>query len=809
MKVLLANPPWLKKGYYGVRAGSRWPHFENEHSCYVPYPFFLGYSTALLLERGHEAVLLDACASREDYETFYRRVLAETPEVVLLEVSTISIANDLLVARELRRRLGRNIRLGFAGLHSFMYTPAFLEGHPDLDFILIGEYELPLLGYIEALSGRGTFGQVPGLIVRHRGKILATPRGSNLHELDLLPWPCRDQVDLHLYNDTPGGIPSPSLQLWSSRGCPFGCIFCAWPQIIYGERRYRSRDPHKVVDELEAVVSRYSMASFYFDDDTFNIGRPRVLALCEELLRRGLTIPWAAMCRADLMDAELLERLAGAGLRAVKYGVENATQTILDGSGKRLDLDHLRSVVASTKAAGILTHLTFMFGLPGETYDSARRTIDLALELDPYTLQFTIATPFPGSDYHAFLEQRGLLVSRDHQRYDGFHSAVIRTESLGPEELMDLLAEANHRWRRHLHRRAVAAPDQHYDVDCSLIVVNHNGAEVLPRCLGSLVEQTHPCREILLIDNGSTDGSAEAAAAQFPEVKVLRFPSNRGYSRAVNIGIRCAKGKYLGLINNDASLEPHWLEVILGRFSREPETGLIASRILYATRPELINSAGDGVLASGYVYQRGNHCRDDEDYDQAREVLGACGAALAVRAHLFNDIGTFDETFGMYLDDIDFSLRARLWGYRCIYEPRALVYHVGSHTTGSFYNNTNVFYIAKNNVNLIIKNFPRELLRRRWPSILLHFFRQQGYHTLRSGHGLAYSKGLLRGLLESGTMLTRRRHILGGKRIEYTELYTELDRCAADYEGFRRHRQPLWLSGRRKPQHEDSGHEHG
>jgi len=200
------------------------------------------------------------------------------------------------------------------------------------------------------------------------------------------------------------------------------------------------------VDEMEWLVREMGFGSVYFDDDTFNIGKKRVLRFAREVKSRNLRVPWAIMARADTMDREMLEALVESGLHSIKYGVESASQELLDHCEKSLDIQKVKDTVQITHELGIKMHLTFMFGLPGETRDTARRTIDLALELAPESLQFTISTPFPGSKYYYMLEKEGRLLSRDWQRYDGFRSSVIRTEALSGSDLEEIAVEANDIW---------------------------------------------------------------------------------------------------------------------------------------------------------------------------------------------------------------------------------------------------------------------------------------------------------------------------------------------------------------------------
>ncbi|MEW6237462.1 MAG: radical SAM protein [Candidatus Omnitrophota bacterium] len=448
-KVFLGNGPWLKKGHYGVRAGSRWPHFEEEGADYLPFPFYLAYAAALLEKNRHECLIVDGVAERMREDEYVLRAAEFQPNAVIIEVSTASFETDLRQAAKIKERCP-DAAIVFCGIHLDMYRPEFLQEQSLVDYVLKGEYDLAAARLIDALDRGESLEQVPNLVYRaESGEGRETERGSVILDLDSLPWPSRRQLPMLNYCDRPGGIPAPSLQMWSSRGCPFHCIFCAWPQIMYGNNRYRARNPADVVDEIEAMVKQYGFRSFYFDDDTFNIGKKRILTLCEEIKRRNLKLPWAAMSRADTSDHETLKAMKDAGLMGIKYGVESGSQELVDAADKDLNLQKVEEMVRYTRELGIHQHLTFSFGLPGETWETVRKTIDFAKRLNPETVQFSIMTPFPGSTFYKMLEAEGKLLSKDWSKYDGCNQSVVRTDALDGTDLERALRMAYNEWDRH------------------------------------------------------------------------------------------------------------------------------------------------------------------------------------------------------------------------------------------------------------------------------------------------------------------------------------------------------------------------
>ena len=460
MKILLSNPPWYKDNSFGVRAGSRWPHFSEGN--YLPFPFFLAYAAALLEKKEKDILVIDSAAEKLKNEDFLKRVEEYSPDLLLMEVSTPSIYGDLSLAEKIKK-ISSDINIVFCGPHIFMYEEQFLKDHSSVDFIICGEYEYSLLDLVEKLEKKEKPEDIPGLIYRNSdGDVIKNSQGRLIENLDELPWPARHLFPIMKYCDEGYGVPHPSMQMWASRGCPFGCIFCFWPQVMYGGRKYRTRDPAKVVEEIKFFTDKYGFKSYIFDDDTFNIGKERMLQICNETIKAEINLPWAIMARADTMDFEILDEMKKAGLAGIKYGVESGVQEIVDNAGKSLDLKKVKEIVAHTKKLGIHLHLNFTFGLPGETKDTIMRTIGFALELDPNTLQFSIMTPFPGSNYFDELDKKGFILTRDWDKYNGTCSAVMKTECLNPEDFEEAIRIADEKWRAHTVKRDFASKKVHY-----------------------------------------------------------------------------------------------------------------------------------------------------------------------------------------------------------------------------------------------------------------------------------------------------------------------------------------------------------
>jgi radical SAM superfamily enzyme YgiQ (UPF0313 family) len=458
VRVFLANPPWRKGERLGVRAGARWAFTMaagkgSKVPPYVPFPFFLAYAAAVLEQAGVEVRLVDAIAEGMEAGSFLQAIVDLGPDLVLLETSTPSIYSDLALSEEIKRRVP-TARLALCGPHVSALPVQTLEMAPVVDFVLVGEYEYTLRHLVACLQNGEHLGEVLGLAWHDAdGQVRLNPRRPLIEKIDDLPWPARHLLPMHRYRDNFAGLPMPGLQMWASRGCPFRCIFCVWPKVMYGGPAYRARDPVDVADEMEQTVQRYNLCSVSFDDDTFDIGKPRILRLCSEIKKRNLGLPWTAMARADTADREMLEAMAGAGLYAIKYGVESGVQELVDSAGKSLDLKRVKETVRITQDLGVKVHLTFTLGLPGETEETIQRTIDFASDMNADSVQFSIATPYPGTTYYDMAEASGMLMAKSWEDFDGADRAVLRTEALPLAKLEAALRRALRQWRwQHLRR---------------------------------------------------------------------------------------------------------------------------------------------------------------------------------------------------------------------------------------------------------------------------------------------------------------------------------------------------------------------
>jgi GT2 family glycosyltransferase len=307
----------------------------------------------------------------------------------------------------------------------------------------------------------------------------------------------------------------------------------------------------------------------------------------------------------------------------------------------------------------------------------------------------------------------------------------------------------------------------------TVIIPHWNGREHLETCLTSLRRQHYRGFELILVDNGSTDGSQAFVREQFPEVRLLELGENRGFTGACNAGYAVSQGEFIVLLNNDTEADPGWLQALAAAFDRYPDAGILASKLLLFDRRDQLHAAGDYYRVDGIPGNRGVWQLDAGQYDQEERVFGACGAAAAYRREMVAEIGFLDDDFYFSCEDVDLAWRANLAGWETIYVPTAVVYHklkaTGGSVTGSYYDGRNFLY-------LIWKNYPGPLLRLHWRVILSAqlAISREALRAWRGEAARARLRGQLAGLLGLPRMGAKRRAIQQRRHLPLGELMDRL-----------------------------------
>ncbi len=311
-----------------------------------------------------------------------------------------------------------------------------------------------------------------------------------------------------------------------------------------------------------------------------------------------------------------------------------------------------------------------------------------------------------------------------------------------------------------------------------MVIPNHNGATprdgltYLEVILPSLREQTFKDFDVTVVDNGSTDGSAEYLAREWPEVRVIELAGNTGFPAAVNRGIEAGDGEYVALLNNDIELSANWMERLVGELDRDPELGFVTGKILRFAERDVIEQAGHDFYTCGLFAPRGLDQRDTGQYDDPAPTAIVSGAAAMYRRAAVDRADGFDEDYFLYCEDADLCLRMLLAGYRGLYVPAPEAYHVRGGTAGRDPGQTR-FYLARNTLTTQLKDLPLPILLTSLPKILLYQYQQ-----LAAAQGAGFIRTVLRAygsfLRAVPRTLRKRRRIHRGRPVTAQEFGSNL-----------------------------------
>ncbi len=392
MRTLFLNPPSFE-GFDGG-ASSRWPASREIESYW--YPVWLCYPAGML----PDSRVLDAPPHGVSIESTVE--IGKDYELLVLYTSTPGFHVDVKIA-QMMRDTNPKLQVAFVGPPVTVEPDRTLLENPVIDFVVRREFDHQIANY-----AKGTpLSELPGVSYRKNGQIVNNPEGGYIENLDELPWVSKvykRDLDFHRYNVP--FLKSPFISLYTSRGCPAMCTFCLWPQTHSGHR-WRLRSVEDVANECRWALENFpGLKEIFFDDDTFNYRKDRTIQLCKELKKLNFT--WSCTSRVTT-DYETLKAMKDAGCRLLIVGYESGDQQILKNIKKGATIDMAQRFTANCHKLGLTIHGDFIVGLPGETRDTIRTTIDFAKRLDVETIQVSIGHAYPGTEFYDFASKNGLI----------------------------------------------------------------------------------------------------------------------------------------------------------------------------------------------------------------------------------------------------------------------------------------------------------------------------------------------------------------------------------------------------------------
>ena len=464
MKVFFINPPF-KAEYGKFSRESRSPAITKSGALY--YPLWLIYAAAYTEKNGFEIEFLDAPAKQWNEKKSLAYIKEHGKEVGLfvLDTSTPSINQDIAFGETLKKRYPTSFVL-LVGTHPSSTVEETFQNGPKIDGIARKEYDETVLSLAKALKNQTDLREVKGLSYRDGENILHNPDIDYLHDLDQIPYASQF---IYKYLDPKdyffAAAHYPSIQIFTGRGCPSRCNFCVYPQTMHGHQ-YRLRTPENVVGEFEYIAKHFpDVKEVVIEDDTFTANKKRVMDICHLLIKKGLNKRFKWLCNARVnLDLETMEAMKKAGCRLIIPGIESGNQEILNNI-KGTTLLQIEKYVKNAKKAGLLIHACYMVGNQGETKETMKSTLELALKLNTDTAQFFPLIPYPGTEAYQWAKANH-YIKKDYASYckeDGTHNCVLELPGLTSQEMVDFCDEARKKYymrpKYFLHRLAVGLKD--------------------------------------------------------------------------------------------------------------------------------------------------------------------------------------------------------------------------------------------------------------------------------------------------------------------------------------------------------------
>jgi hopanoid biosynthesis associated radical SAM protein HpnJ len=421
LKTLFLNPPSFEN--FDGGAGSRWPATREIESYW--YPVWLAYPAGML----EGARLLDAPSHHVSAEETIN--IARDYEYLVLFTSTPGFPGDIRLAKKIRET-NPKIKITFVGPHVSVLPERSLKDCPSIDFVVRKEFDYAVY---EFANGK-PLEEILGISYLKNGSVVHTPDRPEIQDLDSLPHVTevyRRDLDVTKYN-----VPFllyPYVSLYTTRGCPAQCTFCLWPQTLSGHP-WRKRSTDDVAREMADAKTYWpNVREFFFDDDTFNIQKPRTIELCEKL--KPLKLTWSCTSRVTT-DYETLKAMKDAGCRLLIVGYESGDQQILKNIKKGATIERARQFTKDCHKLGLVVHGDFILGLPGETPETINNTIAFAKELDVETIQVSVAHAYPGTELYDYAVKNGFMVGDNKMVDEGGHQlAHIQYPGLPAEEILE------------------------------------------------------------------------------------------------------------------------------------------------------------------------------------------------------------------------------------------------------------------------------------------------------------------------------------------------------------------------------------
>lgn len=399
MKVLFVNPPQTASKYKFMGV--------------IAPPLGIAYMAGVLQENHIDVEILDASAEDMDFKDVEKELLKRKPDLVALTALTPTIGRALETAQVVKETLPDSIVV-VGGYHP---TFNFIETLEDenVDIVIRGEGEYIMLNLVQALENQSSLRDVKGIVFEDKNskEIVVNPEAPLIQDLDELPFPALNLLPMEKYRLL--DMDTHMTTMITTRGCPMQCSFCS-SAAMHG-KKIRERSVENIVDEIDYLKTNYDIDTIAFMDDTFTLKKRKVMAICDEILKRNIEIMWGCTSRVDTLDEKLLKKMKEAGCITIFIGVESADQQQLDNMCKNTTIAKIENAFKIARKLKIRTIASVALGMPGDTKEIMNKTVKFVHKLKPNYAIYSLATPYPGTRFYKEAFEKNLIKIKDWSKY--------------------------------------------------------------------------------------------------------------------------------------------------------------------------------------------------------------------------------------------------------------------------------------------------------------------------------------------------------------------------------------------------------
>lgn len=374
---------------------------------FISPPLGLLYIAANLRKDGHEVYITDYNLEKLDYQKIIKFIREKNIKIAGISIVTPKVYNAMELANAIKAGLPK-ISIIAGGPHPTLMPEQLLKDCNGFDYVIQREGELRFRELVNRLERNISIEDMDGLAFRKNDQIINHPAQTFIQDLDSLPMPARDLIDVIKYSNYMKTGVYPVTTMMTSRGCPFQCIYCSKPVTGFG---FRALKPENVIKEIDFLINNYGIKEIIFYDDSFTIHRPRVMELCDLMIKEGINakIRWQCETRVNIVDEELLKKMKMAGCYLIAYGIESGSDRVLGILRKGTTTNQIIKAVELTKKASIQVLGYFMLGIPGENEQEIKKTIQFSKDLNVDFAQFSIATAYPGTMLYQMAKEQNKI----------------------------------------------------------------------------------------------------------------------------------------------------------------------------------------------------------------------------------------------------------------------------------------------------------------------------------------------------------------------------------------------------------------